>query len=438
MVYPKFAKTEGLFLDPFSGVVSNATGLDTIIQNLNLIPKFQVPSRSSLSYLQFIKQICATSGTHKSCLRVINKYAFWGRPQIIKSEIAGIENERIFASTSEKQRFLDVSKRLGLSFIQLTEAIKSANKSFSESGDAYIYVRLLSVNGLWVTHIENIPFDEFMYWGGDDFANPKMDSRVGVWCSDWSQRAIMDGKYKVVNVTKILEKVGNWNKTKGGFETIFHIKDGNASKVYGEFELYSIVKALMTEISEDGKVLKTSQTALTALSMLFLPVNPLETDGEESNIDDAKKRFNDVGTNTGQGQEFVIGEYYAKDGKPELVKLDVHRDSVWSQYIDNKSTNKIHGYHNVSPNLTSSESRSTGFASSPFLDELIKFNGSNIEPLQQYWENCISEIFSRMGELTGTQEMIDYSIIFENRIEKLITTLKGTPTNAPTIDAIKP
>lgn len=196
MIKPKFTRTEALFLDPFASVVSDANGLDTIITNLNLIPKFQVPSRSSLSYLRHIKQICAASSTHKSCLRVINKYAFWGRPQIIKSEIAGIENERVFANPSEKQRFLDKSKDLGLNFVQLTEAIRGANKSFSESGDAYIYVRMLYVNGLWVTHFENIPFDEFMYWGGKSNHNIDMNSKTGVWCADWSQDAIMnEGRY---------------------------------------------------------------------------------------------------------------------------------------------------------------------------------------------------------------------------------------------------
>jgi hypothetical protein len=428
---PKFVNADTQFLDPYSSVVSSTEGLDIVIEGFNLIPKFQVPSRSSLSYLQFLKQICAASPTHKSCINAINKFAFFGVPKIIKSKVAGIENEITPPTVTEKAAFLEMSKRMGLDFVQLTKCVIQANKSMSESGDAYIYCRLIQIEGLWVTHFETIEFNEFMYWGGKDPQNVDMNSKIGVWASDWTVQSLQKGRYKVVHVTKILEKVGTWTKLKYGYETIFHIKNGNTSKLYGEFDLYAILDAMLTESKEGKKILKTSTSAMTALYMLFLPYDPT---ADNVDVTDAKQGIRVVGTNEGKGEELVVSKYDARDGgKPELLKFDVHRDATWSKYVDEKISGIIHGFHNISAALTSSESRSTGLSQNAHIDELKKLGISNINPLQDDWQHNISMIFSRIGEITGEQMLIDYGIRFEDRIQKMIddenNAKNGTTSN---------
>lgn len=420
---PNFKKLDLDFADPLSGVIRDIEEVNLLISKLNLIPKFQTDSISALCFLQYVKNTCAASPTHGNCLDGIGKFAFNSKFDIIKSRQGGLNSIVSEISLSESVAFEKSLLDTNTNLIQLRKAIKSASESLVESGDAYIYVRVEKIENRWAIRFETIDYDSFMYWGGDgkDYANFQ-NPNLGVWCSNWTQKAISEGRYKICKVSKVGDGLASWSKISKGFETIFHVKNGNQSQVYGKMGIYRILNSMITEILEDKKLSKTSQSAVTALMMLFLPMNPSLDDTQ--GVGEAKRGFEMVGTNKGEGSELVISEYYAEDGKPELIKLDIHRDAAWTKLVDERCTSRIYGYHNWSAQLSSSAARSTGLSQNAHLDELKKADISTIQPLQEDWEEVISEIFTAIGILTNTPVFISNSLKFERRIEKIIEASK--------------
>jgi hypothetical protein len=284
----------------------------------------------------------------------------------------------------------------------------------------------------WVTNIEGIQFTDFMYWSEKRKAGIP---QYGIWCKNWTDKTIVDGVFKLLNVTQGSASTINWSVSKKNtlYETIIHYKNGSG-RLYGNFGLSSVFRQILTENQETEKLLKISDSAMVGLGALFLPMPPqnnklLDANGKpisnDGGIKGIAKALDRKATNRGDSpSELLVSNYYPQDGKPEYVNFGIHRDTAWTVGIDTLTTSKIYQYLQWSKTIGGGEQTRGGLGSNTEMNELLKVNAINILPTQNYWEMRFSSIFNGISELTGIDIFKKVTIKFERKIDELIRQYK--------------
>jgi hypothetical protein len=415
---------------PLPELVKDTDEVSNLINQYRLLPKFRYGNCSALNLLKLIERICNQSPTHGSCLHAVHNFAFGGDIDAKKSTIPAFKLERIPISEADKLKFAQDVTSLGISFIDFKRLTAIADRNYVESGDAYLYCKVIRVGSVFKVSFNSIAYTELMFWldGDKDYSGNPI---TAIWCKNFASHEMMNnGKYAIVNVTPIGSPVVNWSQLnsndKNVFETVFHVKNGDNTDLYGKVGIERILTSIFSEYQQGEFAVKVDNSALTAKYIYSTPAPPdgLDPQIANDNFLQSKTEFNKIATTKGKNpDEIAFQEYYAQDGTPLLFKLDVSRDSAWFKGKSEWAKQRITGFHNVNDAFLGMSQYAQGIGSDAEINNLLKTNVSTIRPKQDFWESIWSYIFNAVSDKTGIQSLKDNTIEFEDKTKGIIESI---------------
>ena len=423
---------------PLPDLVTDSTEVSALIKEFRLLPKFVYNGHYSLNLLRLIRKICNQSPTHNSCLTAIHNFAFGGDIEAKKSTIPAFKLERKDLSEQEKLAFAQSALNLGISFLDIKRLTALCDANHEESGDAYIYCKVVKVGSVFKISFNAIDYTELMFWidGDTDISGNPI---TAVWCKNFLSYELMNSsKYALVNVTPIGAPTVNWSQfnfqDNNVFETIFHVKNGDNTDLYGKVKIESILTAVFAEFQQGEYAVKVDNSALTAKYIYATPAPSVEK-GNDDDLIASKNAFNSIATTKGnKPSEIAFLEYYAQDGTPLLLKLDVARDTEWFKNKTEWAKQRITGFHNVNEAFLGITQYKQGIGSDAEINNLLKINVTTIKPKQDFWESIWSYIFNVLGDFTNTPIFKETTISFEDKTKDIIESIKASNNKSSKID----
>lgn len=427
-----FTNSEAAFevslTSPLPQIVYDETDIQNTIRNLKLIPKFQTTDRTSLKYLQLIQSICNSSGTHTGCLGAIQRFAFEGLLDAQYNERPGFISVQREISASDRTQFENAADNIGLNFSQIQTVTKLTDKNYIESGDGYIYCRLQKILGLWRVSFSAINYTDLMFFAEGDKDNSGK-AITAIWAKSWNDKQLKAKKYRMVNVTTVGSVLPNWSDhhKEKVLETVFHVKNGDETDLFGDLTCRPILKALFNESQKDDFLVKADATDTVSKYIFATPAPPNGVDAEilaENRKREAEAMRKLTNANANKPESLIKHSFYGADGEPHLFNLEVFRDINWFLGTDERNAKKIQIFHGIGDDIYGAEQTKAGFSAEAIIYSLSKANESVIKPRQQAWAANWSYIFNILGKVTGQNILSETTIKFESRIDKMLDKLE--------------
>lgn len=387
--------------------------LQKFLKKFKILPYYGTNDETSHNVLKVIADLCELSPSHNSCKKDLKSWAFGNELDIQKKVFPGLYIKDADLSDEEKIKFAQSLLDKGINLFNLLEHIKMLFSHLMDSGNAYLYIKKITI-GKQVRYVmEPIHFTQCAYLADDT-------SKI-VTTKYWDENYWKIEPPKVYPVSKVGEPF-NFKASKNGTteETILHLySNRDNSYYYGRPNILACLRSLVSEYNLlDLQATISGTEFVTKTILAFEEVDP----NRSKNTDKAKgdqfaKKMNAlraITTQEGAEAKSLVGlEYPFKGQPPQRIDLTINRDTEYNRWLNELNVSNIYGINGWSRELSGQSFVRSNVGSSILRDQFLTKNLSTIKPIQIYFENVLADIFYNTGIST------ERTIKFRDLIQEL-------------------
>lgn len=419
--------------NPIPEQIKDPLELSKFLDKYSIVPYFGYEEQTSHSIMKLIRDLSRLSPSHNACKRDVKTYAFSSEARIIEKPIPGLKLDLEVLGDSEAINAALWLDSLNISLPQLIDISRDLYDKYSDSGNAYLHIKIIRVGGTTVVNLSSVSYTQAAY-----LATKSGEDRQIIMTERWDE-SWWAKKPPTVCPASVIGKPFNWKQSSGSWETVVHFKNlPDKSNWYGFPPTLDIMFWMFVEFSQSDLAVKISGTEFVTKKIIaFEEVNPVRYKNAEDGDKeiDFRKRMNvlkKLTTNTGGQDEAnsLAGiEYPYGQKPPETIDLEVNRDTKYADWVLNKASNYIYASHGWYRQLTGMSDMKSSIGGNIVVDLFNVANISTVTPVQVYWRNAWAQILSEIGEATGTN--VEWTINFENIIGGLVENLRESKGDEP-------
>jgi len=415
------------FISPIVEASIDREELTRLLKKYSIMPYYGTNESSSHSMLQLLHDLAEVCPSHNACKVDVYKYTFGSSLDIVRRPEPGFADdfEQEQLERAEKLAFIKWLRSIGITMIQIHGLLKDLASSLDDSGNAYLAIR--------IDYFGNKPIVTLKQW---DFryaaylATKPLESPWIVCTTKWDEQYWRDNPPSLYTASE-LHKPFNWRQLRRGktYETIVHFHTNRKpNAVYGRPAILSAMNWMYTEYMLGDLAGKTSGTEFVSKYVfLFEEIDPKRFAGTPTEKDAAFKiRMNELRTLTTveghQPKGFAGLDYPFKGNKPELLKLDVNRDTKHLQFLSDTAAAEIYQLWQWDRQLTGFSLAHANLGGNIIIDAFTTRNISTVEPRQAYWENAFAHIFQQIADVVAPRQEV-HTIQCPNLIDRLVEAL---------------
>ena len=412
--------------------------ISLLFSELGIIPYFGNNDQTSQVILQHFADQYEYSVTNRACINSIRDNSFQGNVKLKKRSLLGIETpqETTDIPLSELISVVETAKKLGFTYPEITELTRQLHINWANSGNGYLELRIAKVAGVVKVSMQSIPFQNIAYKIEKDASGKMID--------DGTQKFIisdtMTREYIAKFPPRIVHAFPHFSEVDNNtIATVFHIKNQtDKSPYYGRPDSISSYIYKFQELFTAQKLVTVSKQDLVAL---YLLLTEKELDNGQSDAEKEKKDAQFISdlrqlttlNPSGKAKTLVNLEYPNGGKAPQLVEMNIVRDTNWFMAVSNESASKIIQPHNWFPELIGQKVASNGIGKdSALLNIYIAAYYGRIQPLQAQFSDFWTKVFEQIDIAAGTN-LADYQIEFPSVIKKLIEETKAAAIITPAV-----
>jgi len=420
-------------VNPILEAVKDELHLNDLFRKYDIIPYYGTQNESSHSMLQLISDLTELSPSHAACKNAVKTWAFGSGVEIIPTRTARKrEDEESLLSESEKSQFEELLFSIGIDLSAVIDHTEVIFDNYSDTGNAYVLIRLSRVNSTWNVKIEPIhPKNAAYLRSKRGTANRIVNTPY--WSEDfWAK------KKPFLAFGSDIRSDFVWNRKRNGdvLETIVHIKrKADASPYYGRPAILSVLESLYVEHAGKQKDCKVAGTELISKMILAMEEPPpnrkvvKRKTGKEGvynhDLDSASYKLRQLTTNEGEKARTIALMNYPSGAQPPTpIPLEVNRDHQFDKHMVDKHASAIYSIWDWDRQLTGATPAKANIGGNIILDLFTVKNTSVVTPNQRFYENIWGRIFTEIGKITNPGETMR-TIKFPNLIDELVDRLSS-------------
>lgn len=402
-----------------------------------IMPAYGDNIRTAHHCLKLLDELFNTSPSAIACRKWILNMGIGGETGSVEVVRNGKPGRVGVSETTDTTEFDNWYESLGLSWMDFSRLSCELERNYMPSGNHYLRITLSETNGEWKCAFK---LESFLTTAPISRTNNNSTRYIAT-VDNWDYEAD-----KMVGITRASEigKPFDWSERNGVFETIVHFKNKDSWSYYGESDLLGIINQMYAECQKGEQAAKIERVATVAKYLLETPEELIELDdcgGDECQACQGKgcettavnnreqsmaDGMRDLSTNEGDTPHDIVIDFYGKDSGPStLHKFDVLRDSKWLRESSDELRDIIHSAgFNIPPELTKRKKMNSGFNNEQYLILLLGTDEETIQPMRTRWHNYWSFVIGEIARKTGREDMAEFGIRFENKIQNLIDKIK--------------
>jgi len=424
--------------------------LQKSLTELGLIPYYGENAGIGIAFLDLIRKTGELSPAYNMVVGDLNLMIFGSGANIAANTVPGLIEDSVDQVPMNTQKQIGVKlNEIGLGLNKFSEIGKLLNRQYMDSGNAYLRIKRTTIAGvtrymLFADHYLNCSY--LIPEPGEEDLNLVLVSPY-----------LMDvNKLKETRDFRILQAVfpGDpliWTKTGNGIEeALIHIKNKNGSDkrtTYGRSEQIPLILPMMTDYYYRLLSGKIAATDLISKKMIVVEAPPPEVDEfDEDDIDEdgtteAKKdklsqfdrnvqSLRQITSNLGDADVAAsVGLLEIPNGSqmPVGLDLEVNRDKAFQEYSLEIAIRTIFSGNGWSSDLSNITTAPSGIGGNIIIDMLTIKRITKILPSQEFWTTVFNTVINDIAQAEGLE---GYGIKFEDKMQKLIDSLKGKNENS--------
>lgn len=415
--------------NPLPEVMLDPSGLTNFYKEWNLLPYAGRSSRTGHSFLRILDDLYDLSPSKGTVVEDIKGWAFEGEIEIVRRKIEGLKvDQQDEVSDDEALAFAEYLEEVGITLPAIIELTQELEVSMSKNGNAWLHCVEVEIDGIWYVTLGVIDSQSLMYLNSDP-GEPKSV----VWSLDFFNA---NGFQKEPRVLRVYPNV---QESAGLRETVFHVKNKrDHSDWYGRPKALQTLYWQFIEWSQTNLIAKISNSEIGVKGLLVQEAPPIssmqlgEDNSAEKRVVDFGRKLRKLATQKGSTDEMEslgVIEYPHGLTPPQLLTFDINRDSAYTELILDRASDAIHAGHGWSKVLTGWEKPEGGIGGNVLIDEFKVRNIGTIKPLQAKWARFWKMVIGYNLEQNGVAEFDGMGIRFEDNIQSLIESLKGSSAN---------
>lgn len=417
--------------NPIPKELEDLRDLQKVFEDYKLVPFATRDKKTGHALLYWYLMLAQLSPMNAACIEKVKKYVVGSKVFVEQQEDPEFDTGEVRqeVSTAESVRYRDVLNEIVTFEGGIRKFHQNLQWSYDATGNSWVEASYSVVNGQIRFYLKYRKTTEVLYVA----TKPGEMRQVAispVWTGDYLK------KYPPV----VVPLAPNWSEDENGvFRTMFHLKAGQ-NKWYGRPESEGADLYKYREVQDSIYVIR--QSAGNFVGQLIIEIedddptsNPAINDEEarRSGFDNANDRFEQNFTQKGEDPSSVILLSRAVGGTPMSVfQIKPNTNEKWYDVTGKMSEQRILRAHGLTLRFMGFDA-STGFSSDTFIADYVM----NVEPVLVEKRNTLmtftNKILTTIWEISGRQELNQYSINFRSpiasQIEQFKTVQNGSISN---------
>lgn len=450
--------------NPVPAVPIDPEDLQTFYQRYAIIPYYGNSERSSSRFLDLLTTLAQVSPTYQACSDQLKRYTIGDAIKIVIAQIPGLVSEKQEIELPGQIAYTAFLQQHGVKVTSLIEVSKRVDDHIRASGNAYIRIMRMKVEGRLVYAIDVPHYEHCAYMISQDAGYDFLI--ISKFMGD--EQKMM--KYQPMFAAATIP--GNalrWTATKdpGIDVAVIHVRTSSnldQCGVYGRPATIPVMAWMYVDHEVAVLNSKISASAIISKKVIaFQAPNP-DTLPDERPDDDLPQEIGMNGktggkkmtafqegmlvlknltTNLGQhpsvnpqGAAAIVGIQYPYGGNPPSVfDLEVNMDTNHQKFQLDQCVKFVCASQGWAPELLALRQTPSTLGGNLFYDILAAHNEATIVPRQYFFENLfnwmLNELF--MNE-PGYRPFLGYGICYDDVVARLLEKFKPAQSGAmPTI-----
>lgn len=414
--------------NPIPEEIRDTDELQSMLYKYKLVPFAGLDTKTGHSLLLWYMMLAKLSTTHGSVIEKLKTYTIGGRPTIEQRLDPDFNTgeERREVSTAEKIAYRDrLNEIVTWGGLTLKEATERIFKQYKDTGNSFVDMAISTVNGQSRVDIKVRPVYECIYKLTKP-GQPKMVAISPVWTNQYLEK----------NPPEIVPLYPNTVNIEGVQRTILHLKNGGNWYGRPDSEHGDLFK--YREVQDALYIIK--QAAANFVGQLILEVeednlvsNPVIDDkgAQEQGFDSFADKFEDSFTQKGENPRSVVIASRPFGAKPMFAfQVAPNTNEAWYKVTDKITESKITTAHGVTLRFMGKDV-SNGFSQDAFVSDYVMNVEPTINALSHKVVGFLNTVLNAAWALTGNDDMMQYSIEFENPIKSQVERYKNGDVSNP-------
>jgi len=412
--------------NPIPRAIKDEDRLSAFYLGYKLVPYVGTSQYTSHNFLRLLHDMYDLSPSHQACIDDLAFYCFGGNANVVRAPIPGIENEVNMASPDEAGFVQETLESVGLDIMDFPEHAEFLYRDYKKTGNAYLRFQVYTFGGVPTVRLDYLDPLDTMY-----LATSPGEPTTVIHSED-----LFEGRF--TKYPEVLNVYPFWGETAdgNGVETVIHFKHrrDHATR-YGRPDSLATLTAQLTEWEKFNHELKVAGSEVAQKALLAFKkkrtarnVPGVTTNMQDNEFQRMASRLRKKGTNRGQYEDVeTIGVITYEEEAPKMFKLEIDRDWRHLQTSMDMVTSAIyHQGHRWSQMLNGHRKLASSIGGNSLIDQFKITNTAIVAPTQRRWERgFFSVLLKLVAEITGREELTNYSIRMEDKIEKLVQTLSA-------------
>ena len=418
------------FVNPIPEAIRDQKALGDLLEKYNIVPYFGCDEYTSHSFIGLISDLSELSPSHQACKADFKSYAFGNCANIVAKSIAGFFDEEFDdeINRDEKLQFIEWLDSLGISLTSLIDCVNELNNALLDSGNAYLMIKIVTVGSTKKVFFTPLHYTQCGYLATKSGEVKKLIN-TEYWNEEWWKK-----KRPLLISSSNKGEAFNWDGREGGplRQTVLHIRgDKGKSKYYGRSPIISVLYWMFVEHQLANSSVITSSYEYTSKTLLaFEEAKPERRKGTKGSGEAFRRKMGvlrRLATNEGgiEDAKTLAGVQYPHGGKPPTaIQLGVNRDTAYSQYQLDTATGLIHAVNKWDRTLTNIVTPKSNIGGNVYRDVFTIKNVSTIEPMQTFWADVLTDVFSQIAietKYAGEVRSLKFKSAIDNLVDKLST-----------------
>lgn len=435
-----------------AGELYNSYRYNSLKNKYNVIPRFGDDLGFSLLITDITKSLATLSNSHSSCKKQITEWTVGNYLDVKRDTIPGlIENpityekneDGVLIAKDNKPRLSDKERigfakkldELGIGLLNIAGIMRSLEKyQMGDMASAFLHIKVVKIAGVKKVFLRVIDYTRSLIVDTGGKRGLMVMEADSFDENSWTR----DSKPSFYHLSTISNRF-NWNHKKNYSETVLLISREEKGYYGAEALTKPIMYNLYNEIVHFETVSKLVGSEFIAKALVSFEAEQAKRNRDPSgkaaarrksyfrrNVEGIEKAWSTEqgdGTDNGNGKSVVFLQYPKGNNPPKVDKLNVNRDTAWSESTIRTNSDHIFAAHNWHPQLAGMKDFKSGLGGGILLDLYTTSDAEVIRPKQQHYEQVFSKIFNELGELLNMD--FGYTIQAHKYIDELIYRLSS-------------
>jgi len=410
--------------DPIPKEIEDSEEIRKFFETYKFVPYAGTTQASGHGLLKFYMKLYNLSTTHGSVIEKLIKYCFSGAAifERAKDSEYDTRDEILPLTPDEAKGYYQALKSMVTFDRGILEFHQESLRSLKQIGDTWVELSIAETEGITKTFLRLHRPEKVLYWN-----TAPGEARAVAISPLWTP------EYIKLHPPRTVPEYPIFSEKNGVKRTMFHLKNGSNSW-YGKPDSQMADLYKYREAQDALYIIKEAANGFSGKTLL-------EVEGVSEDDERQAKQMGFVGgfaervkaqySMQGQADALMVMSRPAGSAPVFVKQFLPNTNQDWYKVTGDINAEKILIAHNATKRFMSFE-QANGLSTNPFFDDYITNMAPVIGELRETVTNFTNKILNIIWDITGNEEMKNYSINFRSPIDKaleLYTNSLGNVTN---------